>query len=231
MYFCVNSTLNTATDNKYHRWILDIKKLLTAGICTHNYYVFNPAIIKYGDLFLISYRIASYDISGIYHPWKIWDNGYKFFKNAHEAMTTKYRNRLGGTIVHALKSCPIVQKYSEYDSTGLAIASFDNGFKIIHNIANLFPDEMNQDAKLMICEGILTIIYNTFEDTGIKLRYRNIIIKDKKIFLSAEKYLFNHIYRNIEKHCAYGDDRNIIYYSTGKKFKSLCNGTMTSRNC
>uniref|UniRef100_A0A6C0LT18 Polysaccharide pyruvyl transferase domain-containing protein n=1 Tax=viral metagenome TaxID=1070528 RepID=A0A6C0LT18_9ZZZZ len=202
-------------------WILDFTdKLSTDNI---NYYVFNPSILHWkDDLFLIAYRIAFYDIPVQYHPWKIWDNGYKFFKNSKQIMIHKYRNVMGPSLYHKLISQPIIQKYSEHDSTGLAIARLKNNeeLQIINNIADLFPNEMNQDARLCNNGGLL-IIYNTFEFSGVKLRYRDIIINDHEIFLSEEKYLFDHIYRPVEKHCYYSDDRQLVYYGIGDNFEII----------
>ena len=85
---------------------------------------------------------------------------------------------------------------------------------------------MNQDARLVQCDEIYSIIYNVFEDGGIKLRYRDIVITDNEIQLSNERYLFSHIYRPVEKHCSFAESRNIIHYGMGEHFELLINDTL-----
>ena len=93
-------------------WIQDLTKLLNTGAL--NYYTFNPSILFLkDDLYLIAYRIASYDLPMAQHCWKVWNSSYKLFKDPKTASTTKYREFLGPAIKHELKSSSIHQKFPE----------------------------------------------------------------------------------------------------------------------
>ncbi len=211
--------------------IIEITDLLTTGL--PNYYVFNPSVLHLCDnIYLIAYRVISYDIPMQYHPWKIWDNGYKFFPvKPHE----KYRDRLGPARVCELKSNSLVQTGPEVDTTALAVATFDGeNFTIRHNICDLFPNEMNQDARLVYCDNIYSLIYNVFENDGIKLRCRDFTISispdySGQICFGPERYLFDHKYRNVEKHCAFALTRGEIMYSMGAQQETIVDGRMQAR--
>src|SRR5579872_4441889 len=132
-------------------WIIDLTKLLSEDHI--NYYVFNPSVIciesdklnidgLIGTICIMVYRVASYDINQPYHPWKIWDNGYKIFMNPEKVINEKYRDILGGPLEVQIRTQKLSQKTIEYDSTGLAIFVFDGKeFSLKYNMPNLFKDE------------------------------------------------------------------------------------------
>ena len=205
-------------------WIINLTDQLQNN--NKNYYVFNPSIIclppntysfidEKNIICLITYRLASYDVKEIYHPWKIWDNGYKYFSDSHKVKSDKYRDNLGKEIILNLESKKLYQSTTEYDSTGLAIFTFNgNKFNLKYNIANLFENEMNQDTRIYYINNQLYLTYNTFEDINnpkVRIRQRKMNIYKDKIILSSESYLFNHIYKNIEKNCVYDHKLRIQY--------------------
>ena len=157
-------------------WLLDITQLFQKK--ETNYYVFNPSIVGLGeDLYLVCYRVCKYDIAVKFHPWKIWDNGYKYFKNPHKVIESKFRNTLGPSFTSSWsrgcsnlpqdQSCYCTGPCNclhEYDSTGLALVKFSKGkFELVHNINNVFGKEMNQDATLSRYGDTIIICYNSFE--------------------------------------------------------------------
>src|SRR5271155_2157147 len=110
-------------------WVLDLTALLKLDI--HNYYVFNLGMERYGDnLYLCVYRVCKYDVNMAYHPWKIWDNGYKFFPDSQAVMGIKYRKpekQNGPEIVHTIQAKDGKDRSPqtpEFDSTGLCLLRF-----------------------------------------------------------------------------------------------------------
>jgi hypothetical protein len=198
--------------------ILDFTNILNNGAM--NYYTFNPCLLHIGQhKYLVVYRIASYDLPMTYHCWKVWNSSYRLFKNPKAASSTKYRDELGLEIIHEIKSSPITQRFPEFDSTGLALVEFVNyKFNLIWNIAELFPNEMNQDARIQYIDGKYSIIYNVFDSQGVKLRTRELRMSEDKISLTKERFLFNHIYRDVEKHACYEKHGNKIQYAIGEDF-------------
>jgi hypothetical protein len=198
--------------------ILDFTDILNNGAM--NYYTFNPCLLHIGqNKYLVVYRIASYDLPMTYHCWKVWNSSYRLFKNPKAASSTKYREYLGLEITHNINSSPIIQRFPEFDSTGLALVEFVNyKFKLIWNIAELFPNEMNQDARIQYMDGKYSIIYNVFDAQGVKLRVRDLEIFESKLTLTRERYLFPHIYRDVEKHACYEHHRGKIQYAIGEDF-------------
>ncbi len=208
-------------------WILDFTSLLNNGQA--NYYTFNPSILHFEiNKYLIAYRIASYVLPMQFvNPWRVWNSSYRLFKNPTLAASSKYRDLLGPSIELELKSSPINQQFPEFDNTGLAMVTFKNGkFTLEWNICDLFPNEMNQDARLQKIDNTWTIIYNVFDKQGVKLRCRDFKILDFQIKLTEERYLFNHIYRNIEKHACYERSREIIHYAFSER---IINGQLITK--
>ncbi len=211
--------------------LLDFTSILNNGAM--NYYTFNPCLLHIGqNKYLVVYRIASYDLPMTYHCWKVWNSSYRLFKNPKAASSTKYRDYLGLEIVHEIKSIPIAQKFPEFDSTGLALVEFVNyKFVLIWNIAELFPNEMNQDSRIQYIDGKYSVIYNVFDAEGVKLRVRDFVFSKTKIQLTRERYLFDHIYRMAEKHACYEHTRNKIQYAIGEDFLEFIeNGTKYKGN-
>ena len=134
-------------------WIIDLTKFLMKR--HNNYHVFNPSVICLSPtdlpiintkhtICIMTYRLASYDIHEAYHPWKIWDNGYKYFMNPKKVIHGKYRDVIGGSFEIPLQNVDLIQRTAEHDSTGLAIFTFDGKtFDLIYDMPNLFNYEMN----------------------------------------------------------------------------------------
>ena len=174
-----------------------------------NYYVFNPSMIPLNvngtEFYLVCYRLAKYDIPVLYHPWKVWDNGYKFFSNPRRTLSLKYRDKLGPRLHHSIKSGEnrsLGAIDEEWDSTGLALLRKD--WSLVWNLPVLFPDEMNQDCRLQ-SGGFLT--YNVFENLSqprvtIRQRRLDVNMTDDvfELHLSEESYLVENLQR-VEKHC------------------------------
>jgi polysaccharide pyruvyl transferase WcaK-like protein/predicted GH43/DUF377 family glycosyl hydrolase len=196
-----------------------------------NFYTFNPSIIKipgHNDLFLLAYRVCYYDIAVRLHPWKIWDNGYKYFSDPENVMSRKYRNYMGGEISVSFTKPFYTNPSPEYDSTGLAILKFSNSkFEILYNIYNPFGQEMNQDARLTILNNKIYITYNAFEKyQGVAkatMRYRILTLnfENKSIKMTNEQYMFTHKYNNFEKNCVFSPHG--IIYSVGNTFDVIIN--------
>jgi hypothetical protein len=228
-------------------WILDLTSLLQLDIT--NYYVFNLGMAPYRDsLYLCVYRVCKYDINISYHPWKIWDNGYKFFPDSQKVIGMKYR-KIGvhtGEINHSIEVGPnAVQDMSpqtpEFDSTGICLLRFTGDkFELVFNLNNLFNGDMNQDCRIYKVDDKYLLTYNVFEsDTKTKTKYvkmkkRTLYIKPHpdsseqyKLHLTAESYMYNHIYKNVDKNCVYIDGG--VLYEIGKTLDIIANPGTTSQ--
>jgi hypothetical protein len=197
-------------------WIFDLTQQLNAQNRV-NYFTFNPCILQLSTTeYLISYRLCSYDLcQTIQNSWICWNSQYKIFKQPKEAALVKYRDGNGASISHLLQNKAHIQRFAEFDSTGLCNVIFREGtFSIAWNIEELFPNEMNQDARLYRHKDDFRIIYNVFDSEGVKLKYRTFRLTQTHIHLSDERLLFDHIYRNVEKHaCFEFANSTIIPYS------------------
>ena len=198
-------------------WIVDITSSLQLEI--NNYYVFNPSIIaipRIKDSYLVAYRICHYKVAGTYHPWKIWDNGYKYFSNPQKIMDLKYRNKLGGKITIDLTKSGALSALDEHDSTALALFTFD-GFKFTlqYNVVNPFGEERNQDARLCKVGDSLVIVYNCFEKYAGKIkgtmRCRALHLSGTMLYMGREEYMFSHMYKPVEKNCVFTARGDVIY--------------------
>jgi polysaccharide pyruvyl transferase WcaK-like protein len=196
-------------------WIQDISKLLNTGAL--NYHTFNPCLLHWQkNLYVVVYRIAWYDLPIAAHCWKVWNSAYRLFKNPELVSRAKYRQELGPRITHCTQNPkPISTACPEFDSTGLALLECNNGnFSVRWNIPDLFPNEMNQDARIQhhTNKNNFVVIYNVFDNQGVKLRYRTVdMTDDRSVHLSQEEFLFAHIYRSIEKHACFEHDGTIQY--------------------
>lgn len=214
-------------------WLIDITKLLgyPEGFEYKNFYMFNPSIIaipNYDNLYLVSYRTCYYDVSVQVHPWKIWDNSYKYFMDPTLVMNLKYRNTMGDAIQCSFDAPFDFHGLPEYDSTNFVVLEFkENNFHVKHRIYNPFGKEMNQDARLVVLDGIVYVSYNVFEkynrqskspQTKCKLRYRTISlhVQEQYLTMSRENYMFHHKYNDIEKNCVFYKDK--LIYSINDTF-------------
>ena len=214
-------------------WNIDITKLLGCppGFEEENYYTFNPSIIaipEHSNYYLLAYRICYYDISVRLHPWKIWDNGYKYFSDPENVMSRKYRNILGCEFSTLFDKPFYDSPPLEYDSTGLAILHFyDNKFHIKYNMYCPFGQEMNQDARLTVINNVIYISYNVFEKHNrspkATMRFRTLYIdfNSDSLSMSSEQYMFSHRYNNFEKNCIITP--KCIIYGVGNTFDYIVN--------
>ena len=211
-------------------WIIELTHQI--HLAKSNYYCFNPSLIHLrDDIYILIYRVIQYDMPLEYHPWKIWDDGYKYFDNSEQVIQQKYRNAYGkGRRIQITEDKNYIDLVNEFDSTGIALFTFDgNKFQLLHNINNLFGREMNQDARITKIDSKYFISYNMFETTNnqthIRLRYRDIQFTNEEIILSDEYPMFTHKYKSIEKNCVFDQNHNIIY-GLGKTLKVIINDNM-----
>lgn len=197
--------------------IYDLTSLLNND--EHNYYCFNGALIQHVDnTYILTYRIAKYNLPIKCHPWNIWDNGYKKFNNPEVVLKNKYRNYYGSPhqIPFTRSNTNQIPTIDEYDSTGLAILKFsDDKFQIVHNFNNIFLNELNQDTRITkICHGKYRLSYNVYENLGsckyLKMRTRELAVEEDKLYLSEEIEMFRNK-KIIEKNCVYDNKCNILY--------------------
>lgn len=211
-------------------WIIDLTDQLSKN--QFNYYCFNPSLVHYrDDIYIMVYRVVKYDVPASYHPWKIWDNGYKFFKNPEQVMQLKYRNHLGDSHSVKINHENKIHKISEFDSTGLAFFSFDGSkFNLLVNVNNIFGQEMNQDARIFFNNDKFYVSYNVFEKyngkTHVVMRYRELYISlpqtnlihegDNYVKLSKEYKMITEKYQQYDKNCVFDSKMNVLYNLNGK---------------
>ena len=212
-------------------WIIDLTQSLTK-FGAPNYYVFNPSMVAItDDLFLLTYRICRYDVADPLHPWKIWDNGYKYFAAPEKVKALKYRSSFGDAFTRPLRLEHALNEFcaAEYDSTGIATLRFmGDRFHVLSNQEAPFGTEMNQDARLGgAAGGKVRVSYNCFEKcadrTCVRMRYRELLLAGDAMHFSREQNMFEHKYKHVEKNCVFhGDD---VIYEVGKKFSVIRGGT------
>jgi hypothetical protein len=199
------------------------------------------------DIYVMSYRAIKYKIydGKNYHPWKIWDNGYKIFEEQEKKMNStkkiitkkkkfysiKFREPFGkDEFVHLSNTTNtnIPEDMIEYDSTGIIILKIRYTTKIEWEPLlwndNIFGNQMNQDARLSDIGGSYYITYNGFIKTDdgkeqIKMFYRKFIInlEEKFIYMFPEMSLLpSNIERNVEKNCVLDTNGNVLYLIQGK---------------
>lgn len=213
-------------------WIIDLTEQLSKGD-KKNYHYFNPGLVHYhNNIYILTYRIIKYDLPIKYHPWKIWDNNYKYFKNPQAVMQNKYRNDFGKEIKLEIANRDNIHNLPEFDSTGLAFFKFDGyKFELIIQIDNIFGEEMNQDTRIFNDGKKYYISYNIFEKINnygfVRMRYRQMKINKNNIILSQEKSMFTHKYKSIEKNCVFDTNNNILYH-LGRTFDVIINDELVS---
>jgi hypothetical protein len=215
-------------------WIANLTSLINPS-CV-NYYTFNPSLLHYkNQLYLLAYRVIYYDLPLSISPWGVWNSNYLLFPDAKQAALAKYRSYLGPSFEIPLQNKKLEPRVDgEVDTTGLAMLSLaQNGsWEVKWNIVQVFPDEYNQDARIYKLNKELVIVYNVFEKEKIGLRYRTFHLTDTHLVFSEEKYLFDHRFRNCEKHCFHHyNDPNIIQYSLGNQFCNLVENEMQKTKC
>jgi len=167
---------------------------------TRHDFVGNISIAHWhSDLYVATYRHISYRVSNntpaevVVHPWKIWDNGFKYLYPDPERMylgntrrnakhgNAKYRASYGPDLVRLTtdKAKTIPSDFEgcvEWDSTGLAILRYapkTQGSDAYHwtllaQCPNLFGAEMNQDTRVMpdVAPNEFILTYNAFFETN-----------------------------------------------------------------
>jgi len=164
------------------------------------------------------------------HPWKIWDNGYKFmFENPHSCLAfknwtfqkpslLKYRKYLSSDSFVPLKTqCRDVfdnlDKFDRYehDSTGCAIVQWSEttGWNITFQTENLFGDDMNQDARLYAHPTIANEFLGTY-NAYIVLKSSRLAQSYATRMVSRRMVLRDdYIYMSEEIPLIYRDERHI----------------------
>lgn len=184
-----------------------------------NYYCFNNSLIHYrDDYFIMTYRVLYYNIKTKIHPWSWWWNGYKVFYMENPELVNKKINMFENRKhIHSLgydnlinlddhKNYINFDNY-EFDGTGLAILkiSKDLNIEIIHNINNIFENDLNQDTRIVKINDTYFLIYNSFttenDITYIRMFKRKIFInlKNKICYLGKEHLMSNASNKQIEK--------------------------------
>jgi hypothetical protein len=152
----------------------------------------------------MSYRYVKYNIPEKVHPWKMWVNGYKYFREHFEHLyqrnisletnpklftMDKYRlmfqsqsDFIVNTEQNHLKTISLPNNIMEHDSTALSVIKIDNvdndmKITILWNCQDVFKD-MDQDTRLQYVNGNIIMTYNGFirqeDDLLVKMFYRNI---------------------------------------------------------
>lgn len=197
--------------------IIDLTNMLTGD--RYNYYCFNGAIVNNeNNIFILVYRIIKYKLEIQYHPWKIWNSHYDKFRNPELVLQIKYKNCNGKAYSINLDNQDKIPNLDEFDSTGLAILKYsekESKFHLIHNINNIFNNEMNQDARIIkIHNNEFVLTYNSWSKNGenktVEMKTRKLKIDTNKIYLSDELNMFKNM-KVVEKNCVYDHNMNIIY--------------------
>ncbi|NBN99175.1 MAG: hypothetical protein EBV19_08085, partial [Flavobacteriia bacterium] len=213
-------------------FIVDITSIVKQQRDDINIYCCNNSLLHFkDDIYLITYRRIEYIIpSGRkIHPWKMWDNGYKFLMSDPDGPPSKelhgrykYRSKLS----HDVFICPssnrnrVPTNKKEFDSTGLMVARYkpDSNIKweVLMNINNLFGEDMVQDARLYKDRmGDIFITYNAFVNGDTPktiMAYRKLSIgpEFRYFYFNKEKPLLSHPHKVVEKNCVMHHD-DIIY--------------------
>jgi len=190
-----------------------------------NEYIFNNSLLFWkDDLFLMSYRRIEYEIENPeydnLHPWKMWDNGYKFLqRDRTRVLRKKYRDRTSPDCFINLNNSHhdyVVRDGSEFDSTGLVILRRRaSGFVMVSHINNIFGSDMNQDARLYRDRfGDLYIFYNGFlrdpNERCVMMERQFCICPDYVYFYPEREFIPDRFRRTVEKNCL-RDVENIFY--------------------
>lgn len=235
-------------------YIVDLTSLIRSPRDANNPNVFycNNCLLHWKENFYImTYRRIEFHttVDDCFHPWKIWDNSYKYLYPDPERMYLcvdstrrhgdyKYRQRLSPDRVIVFDANPPTQHVPEglreFDGTGLAILRYtpddpSGSWHVVHNIENVFGDDMNQDARL--CYGYSTneffITYNSFlvQDTQKRVvmmtrRFHIIEKADFPIYLYffEEEELLHHPHRAVEKNCIRHTHNEVLYSISDGRF-------------
>lgn len=234
--------------------ITDLLATFSTGNVQQNVYFLNNALLHYkDDLYLMAFRRIQYKIpSGKgYHPWKIWDNGYKFlYEDPHRIERKKgygrrkYRQRFSADAFRLFWDHhpePDLIHVEEFDSTGIAFLSYNHreGWKVLKMRENLFGTDMNQDARLHKTDNDeLYITYNAFferqgTETVEMIRRRFTIHATEFIYFYEEEHMLNpnllHI-RPVEKNCVL-HNQNVLYSIHNGNFRVQLRDRVENRYC
>ena len=203
-------------------------------------FLFNPSMVHVKEqLYLVCYRICRYVCAQPYesyhNPWKVWDNGYKFFSHPLDVLRLKYR---AAHMLDGSRVLPFVREYEwqplsaeEYDSTSIALITVDAAghAALVYNIEQPFPELMNQDARLGFVDGQLLLSYNVFYKNQLALLYRTVRIDwaELEIYLGPEQFMFKHLVK-VEKNCTL-TARGHVQYSIGKLFTIIIGDSLYLR--
>lgn len=192
------------------------------------------------DLFLMTYRRIEYVIPNAryrpIHPWKMWDNGYKFLhEDPHRPDNEntglrKWRDapssdRFLRLPENADEDDRVPDGYREFDSTGLVLLrkkQNEDAFLIVRHVNNIFGQDMNQDCRIYKEEGGgLCMCYNVFlrPDRCVMMRRRFLLRMEETgpdflYMLPEQEIIPTPICRRIEKNCLM--DKNLIFYTFEK---------------
>ena len=224
-----------------HLW--DLTDLLKSSHDGPNTFYCNNSIIHWRDnLFLMTFRRMQYKPHGshVFHPWKIWDNAYKYLYPDPERLflrsvtsrvrhgDLKYRQYKSSDMVISLKHprSTIPADVPEFDSTGICVISVNpDGQWSVKSVApNLFGKDMGQDARLCHHDGDFFLTYNAFFREGRKtcMMKRRLVVRelpdgDEYLYLFEEEDLPIRHPRRIEKNCLLHGP-NILYELRGGRF-------------
>lgn len=200
----------------------------------------NNSLLHYrDDLFLMTFRRMEFHIPNksflpMIHPWKMWDNGFKFLHPDPDRVDptkkygqAKYRTQLSPDrfVSFASNETHLKSGYQEFDSTGMVILRYHGidapePFRVVHSIDNLFGTDMNQDCRLSRDrDGDLWLAYNGYFSSKASckmLRRRVHLDLDQKfLYLHAEEEMIPVPLRQpIEKNCIM--DVDTVYYTFNK---------------
>lgn len=216
--------------------ILSVNKTLPVTGTGGKVFFCNNSLLHYrDDLFLMTFRRMEFHIPTksflpIIHPWKMWDNGFKFLHPNPDRVdpTKKYGRAKYRTVLSpdrfvsfASDETHLQSGYQEFDSTGLVVLRYHGidapePFRIVHSIDNLFGTDMNQDCRLSRDrDGELWLAYNGYFPPNVckMLRRRVHLDFDQKfMYLHAEEDMIPVPFRQpIEKNCIM--DSDTIYYT------------------
>lgn len=218
----------------------------------------NPSLQHWKkNMFLVTFRLISYalprplfqtqDAHGTFHtasqtkkeqchPWKMWDNGYKFFSASPDQFylfrpwtfqkpyLKKYRKYLSSDhFLHLTSKKPSLTLVTgqEWDSTGLALVEYtDSQWKIIA-VENLFQNDMNQDTRFYrhpTDSNEFLVTYNGFlhHSTACSNILTTQILQRRLIIIESSQNKLPIVYVSEEKPFLYRNiqmiEKNCIYH-------------------
>lgn len=212
-------------------------------------YFCNNSLLHYqDDLFLMTFRRMEYHIPNkrylsLIHPWKMWDNGFKFLHPDPDRIDPrkeygkkKFRQHLSADLFINFQTddTHLFSDYNEFDSTGMAILHYDptktHPFRIVHLMDNIFGRDMNQDCRIFRDRhGDIWLLYNGyFLPNECRMLRRKVHLNLERQFMylyEEEEVIPASIRRPIEKNCIM--DGDTIYYGFHKgSFTVIRDGTL-----